>query len=97
MTDIRRTLLWVIFSMSLFLIWDAWNKHNGQPSFFSPPAQATRAAAVPPAASGAGPVTAAGVPVPSGAATPTAATAAPPAPPRDSPKTSAAPARSPPA
>ena len=36
MTDIRRTLLWVVFSMSLFLIWDAWNKHNGQPSFFSP-------------------------------------------------------------
>ena len=37
MTDIRRTLLWVVFSMSLFLIYDAWNKHNGQPSFFSPP------------------------------------------------------------
>jgi YidC/Oxa1 family membrane protein insertase len=79
MTDIRRTLLWVIFSMSLFLIWDAWNKHNGQPSFFSPPAQATRPAGVPPPASGAGPTTAAGVPVPSGAATPTAASAAPPA------------------
>jgi len=36
MTDIRRTLLWVVFSMSLFLIWDAWNKHNGHASFFSP-------------------------------------------------------------
>jgi len=36
MTDIRRTLLWVVFSMSLFLIWDAWNKHTGQPSLFSP-------------------------------------------------------------
>ncbi len=36
MTDIRRTLLWVVFSMSLVLIWDAWNKHNGQPSLFSP-------------------------------------------------------------
>jgi len=36
MTDTRRTLLWVVFSMSLFLIYDAWNKHNGQPSFFSP-------------------------------------------------------------
>jgi YidC/Oxa1 family membrane protein insertase len=36
MTDMRRTLLWVVFSLSLFLIWDAWNKHNGQPSFFSP-------------------------------------------------------------
>jgi YidC/Oxa1 family membrane protein insertase len=37
MNDMRRTLLWVVFSMSLFLIWDAWNKHNGQPSLFSPP------------------------------------------------------------
>ncbi len=36
MTDMRRTLLWIVFSMSLFLIYDAWNKHNGQPSFFSP-------------------------------------------------------------
>ena len=49
MTDMRRTLLWVVFSMSLFLIWDAWNKHNGQPSLFSPaPAKvAAPAAAVP--------------------------------------------------
>ncbi len=37
MTDIRRTLLWVVFSMSLLLIWDGWNKHNGRPSMFSPP------------------------------------------------------------
>jgi YidC/Oxa1 family membrane protein insertase len=36
MTDMRRTLLWVVFSMSLFLIYDAWNKHNGRPSLFSP-------------------------------------------------------------
>ena len=34
MTDIRRTLLWVVFTMSLVLIWDAWNKHTGQPSIF---------------------------------------------------------------
>jgi YidC/Oxa1 family membrane protein insertase len=36
MTDMRRTLLWVIFTMSLVLLWDAWQKHNGQPSMFSP-------------------------------------------------------------
>ena len=49
MTDMRRTLLWVVFSMSLFLIYDAWNKHNGQPSFFSPvPAKG----ATPPAPAG---------------------------------------------
>ena len=38
MTEMRRTLLWVVFSMSLVLLWDAWNKHNGQPSMFGPPA-----------------------------------------------------------
>jgi YidC/Oxa1 family membrane protein insertase len=48
MTDMRRTLLWVVFSMSLFLIWDAWNKHNGQPSFFSPaPAKVAAAGSAP--------------------------------------------------
>ena len=41
MTDIRRTLLWVVFSMSLVLLWDGWNKHNGRPSMFSPPPPAT--------------------------------------------------------
>ena len=25
----RRTLLWVVFTMSLVLLWDAWNKHTG--------------------------------------------------------------------
>jgi YidC/Oxa1 family membrane protein insertase len=34
MTDMRRTLLWVVFTMSLVLLWDAWNKHSGQPSIF---------------------------------------------------------------
>ena len=38
MNDMRRTLLWVVFSMSLVLIWDAWNKHNGNPSMFGPAA-----------------------------------------------------------
>ena len=48
MTDMRRTLLWVVFSMSLFLIWDAWNKHNGQPSLFSPaPAKVAPAGTTP--------------------------------------------------
>jgi YidC/Oxa1 family membrane protein insertase len=48
MTDMRRTLLWVVFSMSLFLIWDAWNKHNGQPSLFGPaPTKVTSTGAAP--------------------------------------------------
>lgn len=54
MTDIRRTLLWVVFSFSLFLIWDAWNRHNGQPSFFGPPPPARVVAASPPPSSTAG-------------------------------------------
>ncbi len=65
MTDIRRTILWVVFTMSLVLLWDGWQRHNGQPSMFSPapanvasapagPASAASAAALPaPAASGA--------------------------------------------
>ncbi len=44
MNDIRRTLLWVVFSMSLVLLWDGWNKHNGEPSLFGP-TPATKAAA----------------------------------------------------
>ena len=36
MNDMRRTLLWVVFSMSLFLLYDGWNKANGKPSLFSP-------------------------------------------------------------
>ncbi len=36
MNDIRRTLLWVVFSMSLVLLWDGWNKHIGGPSLFGP-------------------------------------------------------------
>ncbi len=41
MTDIRRTVLWVVFSMSLLLLWDAWQKHQGKPSLFSPGPVAT--------------------------------------------------------
>jgi YidC/Oxa1 family membrane protein insertase len=37
MTDIRRTLLWVVFTMSLVLLWDAWNRHTGQPTIFGGP------------------------------------------------------------
>jgi len=64
MTDMRRTLLWVIFTMSLVLLWDAWNKHTGQPSFFDGfmrPSAST--AAPPPPKPGAS--TAAMVPAPS--------------------------------
>ena len=48
MTDMRRTLLWVVFTMSLVLLWDAWNKHTGQPSIFG--GSAPKPAATAPAA-----------------------------------------------
>lgn len=54
MTDIRRTVLWVVFSMSLLFLWDAWQKHQGKPSLFSPtPAATAKAPTTPgPTASG---------------------------------------------
>ncbi len=45
MTDIRRTILWVIFVFSLVLLWDKWQLHNGQSATFLPtPAKSTAAA-----------------------------------------------------
>jgi YidC/Oxa1 family membrane protein insertase len=86
MTDIRRTLLWVVFTMSLVLLWDAWNKHTGQPSIFGGPARpaATAPGATPgagaaanPAASGVPAAIAAAVPASGPAAAVPGATAAP--------------------
>jgi YidC/Oxa1 family membrane protein insertase len=54
MNDMRRTMLWVVFSMSLFLLYDGWNKANGKPSLFSPVA-VTKPAAAPAAGSAAVP------------------------------------------
>ncbi|MBK1612573.1 membrane protein insertase YidC [Rubrivivax gelatinosus] len=54
MTDIRRTILWVVFVTSLFLLWDAWNKHNGQPSLLGGPARPVAAASAPGTSASAG-------------------------------------------
>ena len=35
--DIRRTVLWMIFSFSLLLLWNNWQIHNGKPSLFGAP------------------------------------------------------------
>jgi YidC/Oxa1 family membrane protein insertase len=80
MTEMRRTLLWVIFSMSLVLLWDGWNKHNGQPSMFGTPAATQPAGATPASA----PVLAtapSGVPAPAALGVPAPATTAGAAPP----------------
>ncbi|MFM1987407.1 MAG: rane protein insertase YidC [Pseudomonadota bacterium] len=86
----QRTILWVIFTMSLLFLWDAWQAHNGKPSMFhgSPkPAQTTPAApgAAPAKADGSVPAAGApaGVPVAPtatvpGAAAPSAAAGQPP-------------------
>lgn len=62
MTDIRRTLLWVVFTVSLILTWDAWNKYNGKPGIFTP---------VPPAATAPAADAASPSPAPAATATPT--------------------------
>ena len=64
MTDIRRTLLWVVFLMSLFMLWEAWNKHSGQPSILAGlTGRSTATAGSAPGAASAS-VPAAGVPAP---------------------------------
>ena len=77
MSDIRRTILWVIFGFSMVLLWDQWQIHNGhKATFFPKPEVAASAkapaasAAVPTASTSAAPAGPAQVP---GAAAPAAA------------------------
>lgn len=46
--NIQRSILWVIFGMSVVVLWDNWQKFQGHPSMFASPAQV---ATVEPAAS----------------------------------------------
>lgn len=55
MTDIRRTVLWVVFTMSLLLLWDGWQRHNGHPSMFAPGKTSSAPATAAAPASGAAP------------------------------------------
>ena len=71
MSDIRRSILWVIFAFSLVLLWDAWQVHNGRPKTFFPAPQDKPAVSAP--ATGAQPVAA----LPGAAATVADAAAAP--------------------
>ena len=45
MMDTRRTVLWIIFSVSLFFLWDNWQRYNGHASLMGGPAT-TRPATV---------------------------------------------------
>lgn len=52
MTDIRRTILWVIFGFTLVLLWDKWQIYNGRhPTFFPDPARKAATAQAPAAPS----------------------------------------------
>lgn len=51
--DIRRTILWMIFSFALLLLWNNWQEYNGKPSLFaSTPATTQTQAAPEPATNG---------------------------------------------
>jgi YidC/Oxa1 family membrane protein insertase len=53
--DIQRTVLWVVFSLSLLLLWDNWMRYNGQQSMFFPSTTQTATPAA--GANGAAPAT----------------------------------------
>jgi YidC/Oxa1 family membrane protein insertase len=79
MTDMRRTMLWVVFTMSLVLLWDAWNKHTGQPSVFGGPSKPAVTAGPAPVPGPAGAAVTAAVPsvgVPAATAVPAPAATA---------------------
>lgn len=48
--DIKRTVLWVVFSFSLLLLWDNYNRYTGKPSIFFD--TTTKQAAATPATTG---------------------------------------------
>ena len=70
--DTRRTILWIVFSLSLILLWDAWLKYTGKPPmFFGGPAATQTAAPAPTvAAPGTGDVPTGSAQAPVPAATP---------------------------
>ena len=44
MDSTRRTILWIIFSASLFMLYENWQRFNGHPTLFGPPVPAQPAA-----------------------------------------------------
>jgi YidC/Oxa1 family membrane protein insertase len=36
MQQMQRTILWVVFSVSLLFLWDNWQRYNGKPPLFGP-------------------------------------------------------------
>jgi YidC/Oxa1 family membrane protein insertase len=57
--DIKRTVLWIVFSFSLIMLWDNWMRYNGKASMFFPTPVTQQAK---PAAGGAAPAGTSDVP-----------------------------------
>lgn len=74
MTDIRRTILWVIFGFSLVMLWDQWQVYNGKQATFFPSGKPVATAPAPgqaasaPAGAGSVPAPVAGTTAPAAAA-----------------------------
>ena len=77
MTDIRRTVLWVVFTMSLIFLWDGWQKFNGHPSMFAPTIAKQQTAPSPAASAPVATAMAAGASAPAAAASDAAPVVAP--------------------
>jgi YidC/Oxa1 family membrane protein insertase len=78
-TDFQRTVLWVFFGMSLFLLWDRWLVYSGKPSMFGTVSAPQATAPAPSTATPAAPATPSAVPsaVPAPGPAPAAASAVP--------------------
>jgi len=74
MHDIRRSILWAIFALSLIMLWDQWQIYSGRQPTFLPQRHPVASSAAP--AASAMPPTAASAPVAASNAVPTAATPA---------------------
>lgn len=62
MNDIRRSILWVIFGLSMILLWDRWQIHNGNAPTFFPSSASSQSAQAPAAAPAASPAAGSGLP-----------------------------------
>jgi YidC/Oxa1 family membrane protein insertase len=51
--QVQRTILWVVFTMSLLFLWDGWQRHQGKPSLLSGEPTAQKASPAPAADSAA--------------------------------------------